>query len=81
MQRHLLNTPEAAEYLDLQPCTLETWRSRGGGPKFLKLGRAVRYRLTDLDDFIESRLRDNTSQDAEYMRSLEKDDRRTTGAF
>ena len=57
-----LTTEQAAEYLQLQRNTLEAWRCRGGGPRFLKLGRSVRYRQADLDEWIESRLCDNTIQ-------------------
>jgi excisionase family DNA binding protein len=57
-----LRTREAAALLGLQPTTLEAWRTRGGGPSFLKLGKAVRYRTSDLEKFIESRLRNNTSE-------------------
>ena len=53
-------TKEAAELLGVEPCTLEAWRCRGGGPVFLKMGRAVRYRDDDLTRFMESRLRKNT---------------------
>lgn len=55
-----LTTKRAAEYLGLRPNTLEAWRCRGGGPRFAKFGRAVRYRLIDLNDWIESRTRENT---------------------
>lgn len=55
-----LDSDQAAEYLGLKRTTLEAWRCRGGGPRFAKLGRAVRYRKSDLDDWIESRLRENT---------------------
>lgn len=55
-----LDTVEAARYLGLQKTTLEAWRSRGEGPQFVKLGRAVRYRRPDLDAWIESRIRHNT---------------------
>ena len=65
MQTKFLNTPEAAEYLGLQPATLEAWRCRGGGPSFVKLGRAVRYRNEDLAKWVESRTRSNTSENAE----------------
>ena len=54
-------TNEAAGYLGLKKCTLEAWRCRGGGPVFLKLGKAVRYRKKDLDAFLNSRLRTSTS--------------------
>lgn len=40
----LLTTKEAAEYLGMSPRTLEGYRSRGGGPQFMRLGRrSVRY--------------------------------------
>lgn len=60
----MLRTKEAAEYLGLTKATLEAWRVRGGGPVFLKMGKSVRYRKSDLDAFIVSRLRENTSQKA-----------------
>ena len=59
-QKRFLNSDEAADYLGLQRTTLEAWRCRGGGPRFVKLGRAVRYRQADLDEWIESRIRENT---------------------
>ncbi len=59
-QKRFLNSEEAADYLGLQRTTLEAWRCRGGGPRFVKLGRAVRYRQADLDEWIESRIRENT---------------------
>ena len=57
-----LTTKEAATYLNVAESTLEAWRCRGGGPPFLKLGKIVRYREADLDDFIESCVRKNTSE-------------------
>lgn len=59
---HFLDSSQAAEYLNLKRTTLEAWRCRGGGPKFVKLGRLVKYRLADLDEFIEARIRCNTSE-------------------
>lgn len=57
-----LNTKQAAERLTLSPNTLEVWRCRGDGPPFVKLGRAVRYRASDLDAYVERRTRNNTSE-------------------
>jgi len=56
----MLQTKAAAEYLGLQKCTLEAWRVRGGGPVFRKLGKAVRYKVEDLEAFIENSRRKNT---------------------
>ncbi len=56
-----LTTPEAAQYLRLSVATLNKWRVYGGGPPFVKLGRAVRYRLNDVEDFMSARRRSSTS--------------------
>ena len=56
-----LTTPQAAAYLGLRPATLEQWRWSGRGPRFIKLGRACRYRLSDLEQFIESRTFSSTA--------------------
>jgi predicted DNA-binding transcriptional regulator AlpA len=60
--RTLLNTPDAAQFLDLRPGTLEVWRTYGKGPKFVKIGRAVKYRLQDLEDYLDQAVRNSTSE-------------------
>ena len=57
----VLSTRDAAEYLGLSPKTLETNRTRGGGPPFVKLGRRVVYRRGDLDAWLAERVRQSTS--------------------
>ena len=63
MQTNILRTREAAAYLGLSKPTLERFRTLGGGPKFAKLGAAVRYRKADLDEWLESRLVRSTSEE------------------
>lgn len=59
------NTPEAANYVRLAPVTLERFRLTGEGPKFLKLGKkTVRYRKSDLDEWLASRVVASTSEAA-----------------
>ena len=59
----VLNTTEAAEYLGFQPQTLAIWRTTGRyGLPFLKLGRLVRYRKSDLDAWLASRRRIHTGE-------------------
>ena len=48
-----VNEHEAAGILGLKVATLQKWRWVGTGPKFLKVGRLVRYRLSDLNDFLD----------------------------
>ena len=52
----LLNTSDAADYLGVSRGTLEHWRTENPpkGPPFVRLGFQVRYRLTDLHQWIES---------------------------
>lgn len=51
----LFTRPEAATYLAVKEQTLAAWACKGIGPRFLKLNRAVRYRESELQRFIESR--------------------------
>ena len=56
-----LTTAEAARYCGCSPRTMEGLRQRGGGPRFLKLGRSVLYELTELDAWLEAARRESTS--------------------
>ena len=58
----LLRQEEAAAILNLTPRCLENWRHRGEGPKFIRIsGRCIRYRQSDLEAWIEERVRTSTS--------------------
>jgi len=61
---NLLTSDEAALLMGIQPKTLATWRStqRYNLP-YVKLGRSVRYRLVDLENFIEERTIDTRNQE------------------
>ena len=47
-----MDTVAAAAYLGLSRQTLERWRLDMRGPTYIKVGRAVRYSLRDLDAFM-----------------------------
>lgn len=52
----LVNDITAGLILDTKPSTLAVWRSTGRyNLPFIKMGRRVRYRLSDLLAFIETR--------------------------
>jgi hypothetical protein len=61
----LVNDEVAAGVLDMSPSTLRSWRCRGVGPVYIKLGHgkraAVRYDLRDLARFIEQGRQDSSS--------------------
>lgn len=44
----LLTAKQVAERLQLSIWTLRNWRRDRKGPKYLRLGRSVRYRLEDI---------------------------------
>jgi excisionase family DNA binding protein len=52
-QKSLLTEKEAAEYLGLAKGTMTAWRHMGKGPAYLRLGSAIRYSLSDLQDYIK----------------------------
>ncbi len=59
---NLLDEKAAAELLDVSPGTLSVWRSTGRyALPFLKVGRKVRYRRSDLMAWLESRTRETGS--------------------
>ncbi len=50
----LLTIDQAAEYLAISKATIYTWRTRraGFGPRAVKIGGSLRYRRSDLDQWI-----------------------------
>jgi predicted DNA-binding transcriptional regulator AlpA len=48
----LLTEKDVAPILGVSVYTLQRWRVRRVGPRYVKLGRAIRYRMSDLLDFI-----------------------------
>ena len=58
----LLDQRAAAEILGISVLTLERHRIAGTGPRFCRLGRLVRYRECDLEDWVSRSLRSSTSE-------------------
>jgi excisionase family DNA binding protein len=57
-ERRLLVLDEAAEYLGIRPRTLEKL-AHDGHMAYVKLGRATRYDLADLDAYVDRNRRGN----------------------
>ena len=67
-----IRTSDAARILGLSKKTLEKLRVTGGGPRYYKLGRAVRYVERDLRSWADAGARTSTSDpggDAEGVAS------------
>ena len=65
-QHHLclLTQSEAARRLRLSERTLERLRLQGGGPRYVKANRSVRYREADLEAWVTARVVSSTSDGA-----------------
>jgi hypothetical protein len=56
------NTKGAADYLACSVSFLEKCRVNGEGPRFHKLGKAVRYKIEELDVFASAREHGSTAE-------------------
>lgn len=52
-QEALLDDAQAAKFLNIATGTLPVWRTKGKGPKYLKISKCVRYRVADLEEYIQ----------------------------
>lgn len=56
-----INPQEAARRLGVEPSTLANWRWNGRGPRYIRVGGRIRYRLMDLAHWLDSQARSSTS--------------------
>jgi predicted DNA-binding transcriptional regulator AlpA len=54
-QPELLTPRQAAEKLQVDVQLLNQWRSARKGPSFIKLGRFIRYKSDELQEWIDKR--------------------------
>ena len=59
----LLDIKAVSEWLGVSTSTLAKWRLRGTGPPFLKVGKRILMRQSDLDHWLDCRRRLSTSDD------------------
>jgi predicted DNA-binding transcriptional regulator AlpA len=58
----LFTPTQLAEYLSLKPKTLEKMRRVGDGPRYVKVGRSVRYRGIDVNEYLDENTRESTTE-------------------
>jgi excisionase family DNA binding protein len=61
-----VNERQAARYLGVSSGTLRLWRAEGRSPRFFRAGKLIRFRICDLNEWIEQRL--SVPKDAEGAR-------------
>jgi predicted DNA-binding transcriptional regulator AlpA len=64
-----LNENQAAEFLGLSTRTLQAWRVRGCGPRYVKIGRSVRYQRRELVAFQQSHTVSSTTEAGALQRA------------
>jgi excisionase family DNA binding protein len=52
--RSLATPAQIAEYCGVPVGTVYQWSSRGGGPKLIKVGRHLRARWTDIEQWLDA---------------------------
>jgi len=57
-----LKPRQAADYINSSTSTLAKRRLYGGGPRFTRIGRAIRYAKSDLDAFMAANTVGSTSE-------------------
>lgn len=52
----VVDTYGAQQYIGASVGTLRNWRSQGRGPRYIRYGRAIRYRVSDLNKYVEAHM-------------------------
>jgi predicted DNA-binding transcriptional regulator AlpA len=59
-KNEFLREQEVADFLDVRVRTVQGWRQKGQGPKFVKFGKTVRYPRRELEEFAATPRRQST---------------------
>lgn len=60
--RKMLTPKQAADFLGVRENLLAKWRCAGGGPRFAKFGRHIRYAFPDLLAWVAAKTVRSTSE-------------------
>ena len=58
---HLITDAELADWIRYEVRSVRNLRYSGRGPRFVKVGRLIRYRVKDVTEWLESNIRTSTS--------------------
>ncbi|EHS1183811.1 helix-turn-helix domain-containing protein [Vibrio vulnificus] len=61
-KKKLLTSDQVADWLDLSPNTISQWRYLRRGPRFLKIGKNVRYAEEDVKAWLEQHSHECTTR-------------------
>ena len=66
----LLRTRDASRYCGLAKSTMEKFRVYGGGPRFIRRGKSVFYDVQDLDAWLASLPRFESTSEADLATAI-----------
>ena len=72
-QERLLTVQDLADYLGVPIATLYAWRYRGEGPPGFRVGRHLRYRRNDVEQWISRKLEDQKPESSFATKSVGAD--------
>ena len=74
VQDPFLNTDDACAYLGVPKATLLTWRVRrpGYGPRAVKAGGRLKYRLSELDRWLDAHEESFTEEQVEAAQAIDE---------
>lgn len=64
MENKLQSAKQIASVLKISEVTLARMRCEGSGPAYVKLGRSVKYRPSDIETWLKACTRTSTSETA-----------------
>jgi predicted DNA-binding transcriptional regulator AlpA len=59
----ILTTEQLAEFVHVPVNTVHYWRAQGTGPRGIKVGKRVIYRLSDVEVWLEGKAADDPNAD------------------
>lgn len=66
-----LKHDEAARYLEVEPAELRQLIADGSGPRYYRKGPLVRFRMDDLDSWVDEQFADETPETSEGWEAVE----------
>ena len=61
MSTNLVTPSQLFARIGIKETTLATWRVLGRGPRFIRVGRSIRYRSEDVEAWLSDRTADSTT--------------------
>ena len=55
MSNHAISSAELADQLNISIPTLARWRANKRGPRWIRVGRSIRYRTEDIEAWLQQR--------------------------